>query len=400
MSKPSTALLIAGMHRSGTSFLGESCGALGFTLPRDAGGPAEDNPRGHFEPQAIVALNDAILAERGSSWLRIGPVDLPPADDAMLSRMDAAVEQSFADAARIMVKDPRLSLTLPLWRAWLEARNVRAAVLIALRDPREVAHSLARRNGFGADAAMLSWINHTLGSVEGSEGLPRQLVLFPDWTGDPAPTLARIAELFQDDLPPDAQARVAETFLPDAVHGRGEAAASERPVEQLALDLFAVLAQAAGRGEVPGIAELSPYRDRFAALSGAARAVEDAYARQIIDAQAEIAALEAQAEAAHAEYKAAATALTAARNEAALRLQDAVMVELPPLRLDKARFVVDVRTMEVERWGASGADSVRFLIATNPGQLPGPALPVSTAVVTPEIRAKCSALMPSEVPPS
>ena len=57
---------------------------------RDAGGPAEDNPRGHFEPQAIVALNDAILAERGSSWLRIGPVDLPPADDAMLSRMDAA----------------------------------------------------------------------------------------------------------------------------------------------------------------------------------------------------------------------------------------------------------------------------------------------------------------------
>ena len=292
MSQPSTALLIAGMHRSGTSFLGESCGALGFTLPRDAGGPAEDNPRGHFEPQAIVALNDAILAERGSSWLRIGPVDLPAPDDAMLSRMDAAVEQSFADAARIMVKDPRLSLTLPLWRAWLEARSVRAAVLIALRDPREVAHSLARRNGFGADAAMLSWVNHTLGSVEGSEGLPRQLVLFPDWTGDPAPTLARIAELFQDELPLDAQARVAETFLPEAVHGRGEAAASERPVEQLALDLFAVLAKAAGRGEVPGIAELSPYRDRFAALSGAARAVEDAYARQIIDTQAEIAALD------------------------------------------------------------------------------------------------------------
>ena len=87
---------------------------------------------------------------------------------------------------------------------------------------------------------------------------------------------------------------------------------------------------------------------------------------------AEIAVLEAQAEAAHAEYKAAAISLTEARNEAAGRLQDAVMAELPPLRLDKARFVVDVRTMEVERWGASGADSVRFLIATNPGQSPGP----------------------------
>lgn len=292
MFQPSTALLIAGMHRSGTSFLGESCGALGFTLPRDAGGPAEDNPRGHFEPQAVVALNDAILAERGASWLRVGPVDLPAPDEALLARMDAAVAESFGDAPRVMVKDPRLSLTLPLWRAWLDARGIRAAVLIALRDPREVAHSLARRNGFGADAAMLSWINHTLGAIEGSEGLPRQLVLFPDWTRDPAPTLAGIAALFQDDLTADAPALVAQTFLPDAVHGRGDAAASDAPVEQLALDLFATLARAAGRGEVPGAAELAPYRDRFAALSGAPRAVEDAYARQIMDTQAALAALD------------------------------------------------------------------------------------------------------------
>lgn len=292
MSQPSTALLIAGMHRSGTSFLGESCGALGFALPRDAGGPAEDNPRGHFEPQAVVALNDAILAEQGASWLRVGPVNLPAPGDALLARMDAAVAESFGDAPRIMVKDPRLSLMLPLWRAWAEARSVQAAVLIALRDPREVSHSLARRNRFGADAVMLSWINHTLGAVEGSEGLPRQLVLFPDWTRDPGPTLARIAGLFGDDLPADAQARVAETFLPGAVHGRGDAAALEAPVERLALDLFDLLATAAGRGEVPGAAELAPYRGRLAALSGAACAVEDAHARQIMATQAEIAALD------------------------------------------------------------------------------------------------------------
>ena len=127
MSKPSTALLIAGMHRSGTSFLGESCGALGFTLPHDAGGPARDNPRGHFEPRAVVALNDAILSERGAFWLRVGPLDLPAPDEALLARMDAAVAESFGDASRIMVKDPRLSLTLPLWRVWLEARGIEAA---------------------------------------------------------------------------------------------------------------------------------------------------------------------------------------------------------------------------------------------------------------------------------
>lgn len=292
MPQPSTALLIAGMHRSGTSFLGESCGALGFTLPRDAGGPARDNPRGHFEPRAVVALNDAILSERGAFWLRIGPLDLSAPDAALLARMDAAVADSFGDASRIMVKDPRLSLTLPLWRVWLEARGIEAAVLIALRDPREVAQSLARRNAFGADAAMLSWINHTLGAIEGSEGLPRQLVLFPDWTRDPAPTLSRIAGLFRDVPADEAASLVAQAFLPEAVHGRGEAAASERPVEQLAMDLFAFLAGAAGRGEVPGTAELATYRDRLAALSGAARAVEDAHAGQILSAQAAIAALD------------------------------------------------------------------------------------------------------------
>lgn len=292
MPQPSTALLIAGMHRSGTSFLGESCRALAFTLPRDAGGPARDNPRGHFEPRAVVALNDAILSERGAFWLRIGPLDLPAPDEALLARMDAAVAESFGDASHIIVKDPRLSLTLPLWRNWLDARGIQAAVLIALRDPREVAHSLARRNGFGADAAMLSWMNHTLGAIEGSEGLPRQLVLFPDWTRDPALTLARIAGLFRDVPADEAASLVAQAFLPEAVHGRGEAAASERPVEQLALDLSAFLAGAAGRGEVPGAAELATYRDRLAALSGAARAVEDAHAGQILSAQAAIAALD------------------------------------------------------------------------------------------------------------
>ena len=48
------------------------------------------------------------------------------------------------------------------------------------------------------------------------------------------------------------------------------------------------------------------------------------------------------------------------------------MAELPPLRLDKARFFVEVTDTEENAWGADGTDRVRFLIATNPGQEPGP----------------------------
>ena len=46
--------------------------------------------------------------------------------------------------------------------------------------------------------------------------------------------------------------------------------------------------------------------------------------------------------------------------------------ELPPLRLDKARFQAEVAALTEAEWGAGGADAVRFLIATNPGQELGP----------------------------
>ncbi len=46
--------------------------------------------------------------------------------------------------------------------------------------------------------------------------------------------------------------------------------------------------------------------------------------------------------------------------------------ELPPLRLERARFVTDVAPLPEAAWGPLGADAVRFLIATNPGQEPGP----------------------------
>mgnify|MGYP001170109874 CR=1 FL=1 len=234
------ALLIAGMHRSGTSYLGECCGALGLALPRDAGGPAPDNPRGHFEPRAVVALNDAILAQQGAVWLRAGRLDLPAPDAALLARMDAAVADSFGTARRIVIKDPRLSLTLPLWRAWLDARGIGAALLIALRDPAEVAQSLARRNGTGAEMAMLSWVRHMLSVLEHSREMPRLLVPFPGWTADPGAMLARIGALCGSEADAGTQAQAAAMFLPAAVHGAGPPL-PDTPAARLAGALYRAL---------------------------------------------------------------------------------------------------------------------------------------------------------------
>ena len=93
--------------------------------------------------------------------------------------------------------------------------------------------------------------------------------------------------------------------------------------------------------------------------------------RETLDAiehgEAHLVALEAEAGAADADYRARAEALSAARVEAAKRLDAAVAGELAPLKLDAARFRTSVTPLLEERWGPEGIDAVEFLIATNPG---------------------------------
>jgi DNA repair protein RecN (Recombination protein N) len=83
----------------------------------------------------------------------------------------------------------------------------------------------------------------------------------------------------------------------------------------------------------------------------------------------EMAALKAACDAAEQEYDAAATALNAARAQAATRLDRAVTTELAPLKMDRAVFVT--RLTETEP-GPDGRDAVTFTVATNPGAPAGP----------------------------
>ena len=84
-----------------------------------------------------------------------------------------------------------------------------------------------------------------------------------------------------------------------------------------------------------------------------------------------VAALEATARQARAAYVEAGEKLSAARREAAKRLETALAKELPPLKLDRARFVVEAAAREESGWGPDGMDRVTFLVSTNPGQPPG-----------------------------
>ena len=85
--------------------------------------------------------------------------------------------------------------------------------------------------------------------------------------------------------------------------------------------------------------------------------------------QAQLGELKATAERAEREYVSAAADLTAARAAAAARLDQGIMAELAPLKMERAVFTTRV---SADAPGPNGADAVTFTVATNPGAPSGP----------------------------
>ena len=142
-------------------------------------------------------------------------------------------------------------------------------------------------------------------------------------------------------------------------------------------------------------AEFDPYElerveERLFALRAAARkynvladdlaALAARYAEEVtaIDAgEDRLIKLEAEVEATDLTYRKAAQALSVERYEAAAALEQAVNAELPPLKLERARFIVSMERDEAAR-GPDGFDHVEFWVETNPGTRPGPMMKVAS----------------------
>ncbi len=87
--------------------------------------------------------------------------------------------------------------------------------------------------------------------------------------------------------------------------------------------------------------------------------------------------LEKLAAAAKEEFDRAALVLSGKRKAGAETLAEAVMQELPALKLERARFMVEV-TANPEAAAAEGIDTVEFHVQTNPGTRPGPIMKVAS----------------------
>jgi hypothetical protein len=182
------AILVAGMHRSGTSALTRTLSLRGATLPRRMLKPAPDNETGFWEPVEIVAIHDELLVSAGSSWDDNSEFPLSWFTSNWVKpfkqRLVGALREDFGRSSLFVIKDPRICRIVPLWLSVLDEFGVAPLFVIPIRNPLEVAASLKQRDGFSEVKSLFLWLSHFLAAERDTRGFRRSFVTYDDLLSD------------------------------------------------------------------------------------------------------------------------------------------------------------------------------------------------------------------------
>jgi DNA repair protein RecN (Recombination protein N) len=382
----------SGLVRAGAEAAGVSAsfapapGHAVFALLDELGLPSEDD---------VVVRRSVGRDGRSRAWVNDAPIGA-----ATLKRIGALLVEIQGQHDQMGLADPATHLRLldafgvpadlraevavryRAWRAACERLSAaRSAIVDAKREEDFLRHaadelaSLAPREG---EEEALSALRHRL-----QQGEKRAEAI--------AAAVSELSPRDRRNAGPGAALRAAsralQRLMPAGAEGdQPEAAvlaALERAEEALAEAETLLGRLAAEADDDPR--QLERAEERLFALRGAARkyqvtvielpALLDRFRSRLAaldHGDAEVAELARAETASRGLFLGVAERMSAARQAAASRLESAVAAELPPLRLERARFFAAVTRLEEEAWGPAGADTVRFLIATNPGQPPGP----------------------------
>ncbi len=257
------------MHRSGTSAVAAALEALGFDVGAAERRMAADaaNPAGYYELQETSDLNDEILALFGGAWDGLPQLAAGWEREPGMTpyyRRAAAIVGKRLTKDRWLIKDPRVGPLLPLWR---RAVLDRCAAILIVRDPMEVAWSLALRNGMPILSGLALWSDYNRRALVGLSGLPVHVCSYDELVSSPLATVTSIRASLElwNELSADAQVEPAAARIQPELRRntwpRDNADALEVPGEIERLAKF--LADLAGAHSVfePGHPPPSPWED-------------------------------------------------------------------------------------------------------------------------------------------
>jgi hypothetical protein len=276
------AILVLGMHRSGTSALAGAVNALGAAVPKTLPKPDRWNPRGYFECARLFVLLDEMLASAGSSWDDWRQLDQNwfHSETAGLHRqkIKELLIEEFGDESLIVIKDGRICRFVPFISSILATLSFDTVAVLPLRNPLEVALSLRERDKFGLPKALLLWLRHVLEAEFHSRQMPRCFVAYEEFVLDWRSHLHRIAEntgLTWPDSSKLSEAKIDEFLTTDL---RRKWASTRQMGEHPEVigsvrDVFGILMSIAGNGEsAASLEQLDRERARFDQACDALRA--------------------------------------------------------------------------------------------------------------------------------
>ena len=352
-----------------------------FDILRDQGISAEDE----------LVLRRVLQADgKSRAFINDQPVSV-----ALLKRLGATLVEVQGQHEQVGLADPAThaglldafgaldgerSATASAWAAWRDATRrlaaAREAIASAKREEEWLRHAVGEladlapeegeEDALAAERQKLQQGERRAEAIAAALG---ELTPRDRRAASPARALREAARALERLPPPNDEAQPAIQALAAAQDALSEAEGlltrlmsetgpDPRRLEQVEERLFALRA-AARKHSVP-VTELASLLNNLRARLEA------------LDAGAgEVATLEAAEAKARQTYLAAGAKLSAVRRKSASALEKALAEELPPLKLDRARLVIDITAREEAAWGADGQDRVAFLVATNPGQTPG-----------------------------
>jgi len=277
---PSRAIVVIGMHRSGTSAIARGLQALGVYLGDDFLDAQPENPTGYWEDRRIVELNERLLKALGLRWDDARPIDAREFGGwrmwQLRRRAIRDLRHRFTPHRLWGFKDPRTIRLLPFWRRLLRDCKVDDAYLVVIRNPASIVASLYARQKTDAVTAQRLWLVHVLPFLHEIADKPLAVVDYDLFMDDPRGQLDRIARRL--DLP-DAAPEEAEGFTREFLDEKLrhtkfslEAIDTSTDIGRLTRDAFMLLYELASDQGVPGAAFWQRWRElRTSFDSGALR---------------------------------------------------------------------------------------------------------------------------------
>lgn len=213
------AIVVLGMHRSGTSALTRVLSLLGADLPKYVMGAAPTNEAGHWEPDRLVALHDEMLTEaRGdwADWRRFDTASLGPERLAFYrQRIQEELAVEFGTSTLFVIKDPRVSRFVPLYADVFRRLGIDDRYVLCLRNPLSVAQSLTSRDGLPPAAGLVLWLRHVLDAEIATRSRTRCVIQFEALLDDWRSVVQQITDELRVSWPIGAVdgARAIEEFL-------------------------------------------------------------------------------------------------------------------------------------------------------------------------------------------